>query len=138
MLVRAVILEGPLPPLTPAEAAPDAPPPGVGARLVFEGIVRPTEAGAPIDALTYQVYDPMATTVLQRLGDEIALRHGLLGLRVWHSRGRVPAGACSFRLEVWSAHRAEALLAMGEFIDRLKRDVPIWKLGASAAQPSRA
>jgi molybdopterin synthase catalytic subunit len=39
----------------------------------------------------------------------------------------VEGGQCSFRLQVASAHRAEALAAMTEFIDRLKRDVPIWK-----------
>jgi molybdopterin synthase catalytic subunit len=30
-------------------------------------------------------------------------------------------------LTIDSAHRVEALLAMGEFIDRMKIDVPLWK-----------
>jgi molybdopterin synthase catalytic subunit len=46
---------------------------------------------------------------------------------VEHSRGRVAAGECSFRLRVAASHRPEALRAVEEFIDRMKRDVPIWK-----------
>ena len=48
-------------------------------------------------------------------------------MRVAHSVGWVPVGECSFRLEVAAPHRQEAMLAMGEFINRLKQDVPIWK-----------
>jgi len=39
----------------------------------------------------------------------------------------VAVGEVSFVLIVESAHRAEALAAMADFIDRLKQDVPIWK-----------
>jgi molybdopterin synthase catalytic subunit len=39
----------------------------------------------------------------------------------------VPVGACSLRLLVAAAHRKPALKAMDEFIDALKRDIPIWK-----------
>jgi molybdopterin synthase catalytic subunit len=33
-------------------------------------------------------------------------------------------------------HRAEALAATGEFIDRMKRDVPIWKSPLNTTPPS--
>lgn len=102
-------------------------PEGAGAILCFEGVVRPTEADRPIDALEYQVYEPMAGRLLRRIAQEIVARHGLLAVRVEHSRGRVAVGACSFRLQIASRHREEGLAAMAEFIDRLKRDVPIWK-----------
>jgi len=102
-------------------------PDGSGAILCFEGVVRPTEGDRPIVALEYQVYEPMAGNLLRCIGEEIVARHGLLALRAEHSRGRVGVGACSFRLWVASRHREEALAAMAEFIDRLKKDVPIWK-----------
>jgi molybdopterin synthase catalytic subunit len=116
------IVEGPLP-------ASDAfaPPPGAGALLVFEGVVRPFEDDSPITALDYEAYEPMASMQLQRLAEDVVDKHELGALHAAHSTGRVPAGACSFRLHVAAAHRAEALAAMTEFIDRLKRDVPIWK-----------
>lgn len=122
MDVRVEIVDGPL-------GAPGDParPGGAGAIVVFEGVVRGDEGGDPIDALEYEAYLPMAKNQLEALAREVGASHGIAMMRVEHSTGRVPVGACSFRLTVASAHRAEALEAMGEFIDRMKRDVPIWK-----------
>lgn len=116
------ILCGPLPPAA-AWCCPAA-----GALLCFEGVVRPLEAGRPLAALEYQVYEPMTTRQLHKLAEEIGRLHGLLAMRLEHSRGVIPAGQCSFRLQVASAHRAEALAAMEQFIARMKREVPIWKI----------
>lgn len=98
-----------------------------GAAVVFEGIVRGLEDGRAIQGLEYTTYEPMATLELDRLATHVLDRHGLLGIDVEHSRGRVPVGTVSFRLRVWAPHRKEALAAMEEFIDAMKRDVPIWK-----------
>jgi molybdopterin synthase catalytic subunit len=100
---------------------------GIGAVIAFEGIVRGHEGERPIVALDYEAYEPMASAQLRQLAAEIGLKHGLFAIDVRHSRGRVAVGTCSFRLSVSAAHRAEALSAMGEFIDRMKRDVAIWK-----------
>lgn len=118
------IISGPLPRFDPAQApAPD----GAGALVVFDGVVRAEEAGRRIDHLVYDAYEPMAQAMLNRIGEQLIAKHALRGLWVWHARGSVPVGACSFRLVIASAHRKEALAAMDEFIDLLKRDVPIWK-----------
>lgn len=123
MTARATIVDGPLAPQRP-DAPGDA---RAGAVLVFEGTVRADEHGTPIAALHYQTYDPMAAQELQRLAHDVAARHALVSLDAVHSRGRVAVGEVSLRVTIRSAHRAEALDAMAEFIDRLKRDVPIWK-----------
>jgi molybdopterin synthase catalytic subunit len=73
------------------------------------------------------VHDPMATRRLTRLTESLLDGHGLIAMRVEHSRGRVPVGRCSLRLQIASRHRKEAIQAMEVFIDRLKQDVPIWK-----------
>ena len=99
----------------------------VGATLVFEGIVRANEQGRVIRALSYEAYEPMATNSLTQLANDILSKHALIAITVEHSRGEVLAGERSFRLTVDSAHRKEALAAMDEFIDRMKRDIPIWK-----------
>ncbi len=101
--------------------------PGAGAVLVFDGVVRGVEEGRDLAALEYEVYEPMASQQLGALAADVVRSHGLMGLRCIHSRGRVGVGKCSLRVTICSAHRAEALAGMGEFIDRLKRDVPIWK-----------
>lgn len=143
-VVIARVVDGPLTPdvehaalagegWNPARDAPAAP--GVvGAALRFEGIVRRGEAseahgGRERDllALDYQTYDPMAERELLSLGRAVVAEHGLLSLVVLHSRGRVAVGEVSFVLIVESPHRAGAIAAMAAFIDRLKRDVPIWK-----------
>ena len=111
----------------PIAAAPIARWPGAGAIVVFEGLVRGSEAGREIDALTYESYDPMAENMLRRIGDEVIAKHALTGLIVVHSRGRVRVGECSLRVTAGAPHRREALDATAEFIDRLKKDVPIWK-----------
>jgi molybdopterin synthase catalytic subunit len=125
--VAVRITDGPL-----VEDPPSRPVSNAGAMVWFDGVVRPEEGGRPISALDYEAYQPMAETQLRRLAEEMLRRHGLLHMYVEHSRGRVPAGACSFRLRIASRHRPEALRAAEEFIDRMKRDVPIWKTAVFA------
>lgn len=122
MSARVEIITGPLP-----EAAGTDLVPGAGAVLRFEGVVRPIEGGRPLRALAYEVYEPMAGNQLSDLARDIMDRHGIAAVHVAHSRGEVPVGACSLRLTIQSPHRKEALAAADEFIDRLKRDVAIWK-----------
>jgi molybdopterin synthase catalytic subunit len=123
MRVRATIVEGPLPERGHAGPADT----GAGALLVFDGVVRPLEDGRALKALEYEVYEPMAGRQLERLATAVAERHSLLRLDVEHSRGVVPVGRVSLRVVIDAAHRGPALAAMAEFIDLLKRDVPIWK-----------
>lgn len=99
MSAQVSILDGPL-----AASSPGAY--GGGAVICFEGVVRPTEDGRPVEALDYEVYEPMAQHTLEQLAGQAVSRFGLLVVEVEHSRGRVPAGACSFRLRVTSSHRA--------------------------------
>lgn len=121
MRPEVIIIDGPLSAARPLACE------GAGAIVVFEGVVRAEEDGRTIAALLYEAYEPMASAMLAQLAEAVAQRHGLLSVRVEHSRGRVPVGQCSFRLQVASRHRKAALAAMDEFIDRMKADVPIWK-----------
>lgn len=104
------------------QAAGDA-----GAAVCFEGVVREIEDGRSLEGLMYEAYRPMTDRMLMELANETKQRFGLLAISVEHSVGLVRVGACSFRLRVASTHRAEALAAMTQFIDRLKREVPLWK-----------
>lgn len=69
----------------------------------------------------------MTSNMLRRLGERLLAEHGLVGICVEHSVGRVAVGDCSFRLRVAARHRKEALAATDRFIDEMKRDVPLWK-----------
>jgi molybdopterin synthase catalytic subunit len=96
--------------------------------LVFEGVVRPREEQRPLAALIYEAYEPMSSRELGNLANEIGDRHGLLAIDLEHSCGRVPVGACSFRLRVAAPHRKAAIAAVDELIDRMKAGVPLWKV----------
>jgi molybdopterin synthase catalytic subunit len=122
MTIAIAISDGPLAPLPHTSTEPHA-----GAVVIFEGIVRGLEDGRPLRALDYEAYLPMAEAALRELASEAASTHGLLAVHVQHSHGVVPVGGCSFRLVIQAPHRKEALAAMDEFIDRMKRDAPIWK-----------
>lgn len=122
MSVQVRLTHGPL-----AARPASTPLDGVGAVLVFEGVVRPREGDGVIEALEYEAYEPMATTMIQRLAESLVAEHGLTAIEIEHSVGRVAVGEVSFRLTIQSPHRAEGLRGAAAFIDRLKQDVPIWK-----------
>ncbi|MBX3358696.1 MAG: molybdenum cofactor biosynthesis protein MoaE [Phycisphaeraceae bacterium] len=127
MSVHVDILTGPLPEAPPRRDLGLGEGFEVGAVVVFEGVVRETEDRRPLVALEYQAYEPMAQESIRKIAGDLIARFGLIAVRVEHSRGAVPVGAISFRLTVVAVHRKEALAAADEFIDVLKRDVPIWK-----------
>lgn len=133
MSVSVTLVDGPLPAhqSLSAPAASRGAACQVGASTMFEGIVRASEDERPIIALDYEAYNPMATRMLERIARELVERHKLHSIEVQHSTGRVGVGERSFRLIIDSAHRAEGIAATSEFIDRMKRDVPIWKRAVS-------
>lgn len=102
-------------------------PKGVGAKLIFTGIVRPDENEKPISALRYEMILPLANIQLGRLASEIAKKHGLKSVAVQHSEGIVPVGKPSFRLVLSATHRKNLFAAMQEFINEMKRFVAIAK-----------
>ena len=98
-----------------------------GAVLEFAGIVRGEEEGAPIAALDYEAYETMARSEMERSVRELSAKYPCQKVEVSHRIGRVPVGEASILVRVEAKHRAEALGLLTEFMDRLKRDVPIWK-----------
>lgn len=115
-------------------AAPIAIPPlqrgslEIGACVEFQGIVRQTEGGVALAGLHYEAYEPMARRQLGRIFAELARAHPCHSVTLIHRLGWVPVGEASLFIRVLSAHRGEALRLCGEAIDRMKADVPIWKV----------
>ena len=103
---------------------------GGGALVRFEGRVRPEENGELIEALVYEAYMPMAKIQMERILSALANNWPCLAVRVRHRIGTVLVGESAIIVEVWSAHRQEAFALASAFMDRLKQDVPIWKLNA--------
>ena len=104
-----------------------------GACVEFQGIVRRTEGNTQLAALQYEAYIPMARRELERIFVELNDAHPAHAVLFIHRLGRVPVGEASLFIRVLSAHRGEALAFCGAAIDRMKQDVPIWKVRAEPA-----
>lgn len=99
-----------------------------GAVAEFKGLVRREEAGQPISALEYEAYQPMAENTMRRIVDDLGKIHSCDRVVVLHRVGVVPVGEAAIIIRVCSKHRAEAFALLTSFMDRLKQDVPIWKI----------
>ncbi|MEX0929661.1 MAG: molybdenum cofactor biosynthesis protein MoaE [Balneolales bacterium] len=98
-----------------------------GAVNLFSGVTRNHEKGKKVSLLFYDCYEEMAASVLQKLIADIQVQFPVGKVAVLHKTGEVPVGHLSMIVAVASAHRVEAIQATLELINRLKREVPIWK-----------
>ncbi len=98
-----------------------------GAVVEFAGVVRSEEENAPIAALDYEAYEVMARSEMERIVGELSARFPCHDIQITHRIGQVPAGEASILVRIAAKHRAEAFGMLTEFMDRMKRDVPIWK-----------
>ncbi len=102
--------------------------PGIGALVEFRGLVRGEEQGQPIAGLVYEAYQPMAEREITRIVDALVTAHPSLAVHIRHRIGPIKVGEAAIYVGVVSRHRAEAFAVLAGFMDRLKIDVPIWKI----------
>jgi len=98
-----------------------------GAIVVFCGVVRNHDGGRAVVGLTYESYEGMATEKLKRICEEVASRFEVGDIVVTHRVGELGVGEASVGIAVAAPHRDAAYKASREVIERLKREVPIWK-----------
>jgi molybdopterin synthase catalytic subunit len=98
-----------------------------GAVLLFTGVVRDHDAGRPVEGLSYQAYEAMATEKLTAICEEVRSRFEVGDIAVVHRVGELGVGEVSVAIAVAAPHRDPAYRASREVIERLKRELPIWK-----------
>ena len=98
-----------------------------GAVTVFEGVVRNNTKGRGTTHLEYECYLPMAVQQVARIGREIAAQFAIGRLGIVHRLGRLEIGEASVVVVATAPHRKPAFDAAFEAINRLKKEVPIWK-----------
>ena len=101
--------------------------PAAGAVVTFDGRVRNHNAGQAVSHLEYQAYPALAITTGQRILEEEAARHGLLGAVAAHRTGPLAIGDVAVWVGVAAAHRGPAFDAARAIMERLKYELPIWK-----------
>lgn len=122
--LRAALTDGPIDPAAVIEAVSS---PTRGAVLLFLGTVRNHHRGRPVERLTYSAYRSMAEERLLRIVREIETEGDALAIAIVHRLGEVPAGEASVAIAAASPHRAAAYEASRRALERLKKEVPIWK-----------
>jgi MoaE-MoaD fusion protein len=98
-----------------------------GAVIVFEGVVRNNTKGRRTRFLDYECYEEMAILQMAQIGREIAAQFAIGRLGFIHRLGRLEVGEASVAIIATAPHRKPAFEAALEGINRLKREVPIWK-----------
>lgn len=98
-----------------------------GALAEFWGTVRDEEGGVRIAALHYEAYGAMAKRQMETILLDLEATFPCERVLVVHRRGWVPVKEAAIYVGVQARHRKEAFGLLTAFMDRLKRDVPIWK-----------
>ena len=99
----------------------------IGAHSIFLGQVRSDEADCSrVAAIEYTTHTEMALEKLNEIQASLFEKYQLMGLNIFHSTGKVKAGEICFFVLAVSAHRADAIAACGEAVERVKAEVPVW------------
>lgn len=114
-------------PLDPAAVIREVTDPRAGGIATFLGTTRIESRGRTVLHLDYEAYGGMAEEVMAEIGEELKREHKLCDVAIAHRVGRVGIGELSVVIAVSAPHRAAALAACRDAIDRLKERAPLWK-----------
>lgn len=98
-----------------------------GGVALFLGTVRDHGEAGKVVELDYQSYVGLAERKLREIEKEVLRKWPVKKIRIVHRIGRLRLGEVSVAVALSTPHRAEAFEACRYAIDRIKRDVPIWK-----------
>jgi molybdopterin synthase catalytic subunit len=113
-------------PLSLAEVVEAVRAEGRGAVVTFQGDVRAETGGRRVVRLEYEAYREMAERKLAEIGEALEREHGA-AVAIVHRVGALEPGAAAVVVACAAPHRAPAFRACAEAIERLKREVPVWK-----------
>lgn len=135
-------------PIDPAAVLAGLAQPRDGAVDLFLGVVRDHHDGRRVVRLEYHAYPEMAVKVMRAIATEVHARFAASSIALVHRLGTLEIGEISVALAVAAPHRQAAFDACRHAMERLKREVPIWKreqfedgtewvLGCAAGQDQR-
>jgi molybdopterin synthase catalytic subunit len=100
--------------------------PGAGGVATFTGTVRDATRGRRVVRLEYEAYREMAERKLAEIGEAVAREHDA-DVAIVHRVGTLLPGDAAVVIACAAPHRTPAIRACEACIERLKKDVPIWK-----------
>jgi len=113
-------------PLALAEVVDAVGSPASGGLVTFTGVVRDATRGKRVLRLEYEAYPGMAERKLEEIGAAVAAEHGA-EVAIVHRVGVLAPGDAAVVIACAAPHRTAAFRACEACIERLKKDVPIWK-----------
>jgi molybdopterin synthase catalytic subunit len=98
-----------------------------GATVIFFGTVREHSELGKIRGMTYESYLEMAEDRMRRIENNLSHKWNIKRVRMIHRIGNLSVGDVSIAVAVSAPHRSEAFSACRYAIEKIKREVPIWK-----------
>lgn len=101
--------------------------PKFGCILFFLGVSRNAPEDSHVKALEYFAYEEMSITKANALEATIKEKYPVGEIVIIHRLGMVPVTESSLLVLIASAHRKQMFEALEEIVDRIKKEIPIWK-----------
>ena len=101
--------------------------PSIGAVVSFIGIVRDSNEGAAVGAITLEHYPGMTEKSLGAICDQAKARWTLDDVLIVHRVGTLAPSDQIVLVVTTSSHRGDAFAACQFVMDYLKTDAPFWK-----------
>lgn len=95
--------------------------------MVFLGNVRDHSQGRRVTDIEYSAYERLAEVRLGTIVAELETERPGLRVAIVHRLGRLDVGETSVAIVTASAHREAAYEANRIALERVKREVPVWK-----------
>lgn len=107
---------------------------GVGAVVIFAGIVRDSADNLELRAMTLEHYPGMTEKEITIITEQARARWPLQGVRVIHRVGRLLPEENIVFVGTASAHRSAAFESAAFIMDYLKTKAPFWKKEETATE----
>ncbi len=101
---------------------------GLGALLIYIGIVKSPIDGERVNNLYYEVHREYTMKRFSEISEEIRRRYGVNYIKIYHAEGNLKPGDPAMIIAIQSRGRKEAIEAMRETIEMVKHTTGIWKL----------
>ena len=99
----------------------------IGAHSIFLGQVRADAVDdMPVTAIEYTAFEEMVLPIMYSIREAIFAKYDLTCMHIYHSLGKVDSGEICLFVFTSSVHRAMAIDACEEMVERIKKELPIW------------
>jgi molybdopterin synthase catalytic subunit len=101
---------------------------GAGSLVVFMGFVKGLVDGRRVGFLEYEAVEDLALQKLREIADWAAGIEGVYAVEIVHRVGRLRPGEPTIYIFVVAEPRQLAFRLASEILDRVKKEVPVYKL----------